>query len=161
MKTTNIGIILLTLLVLTKYAISVNTSTSADGSFKSGLVVDYTSIPDIISDLGNSGEPDLLAFNFSHSMPSDNPALKTNHLTPEKSSRHQTENQTTSSFAVFENTTPETLPMEHVNSLVVYNPSNPVIADMKTIYEDQYDQAAPLDNGNTLNNEMMMMMPRR
>lgn len=161
MKTTNIGLILLTVLVTAKYFISLDTYTSQDGSFKSGQVIDYTLISDIIAAEKKSQQPELLAYS---------PMISESNLTKSVASkmkvepiRSQIQNPTQEAGFTphFDKNTEDALPMEHSNSLVVFDPNSPAITDMKTQYVDQYDNAAPLDNGNTVVNEMLMMMPRR
>ncbi|MBK6527410.1 MAG: hypothetical protein IPO32_12780 [Crocinitomicaceae bacterium] len=161
MKTTNIGLVLLTVLVVTKYVISLDTYTSQDGSFKSGQLIDYSVMTDFIAAEKKASQPALLAYN---------PAVSESNLSNYTVSKEKQEsaaisNQETTQIVnftpVFKKNTDEVLPMEHSNSLVVFDPSNPEITDMKTQYVDQYDNAAPLDNGNTVVNEMLMMMPRR
>lgn len=161
MKTTNIGLVLLTVLVVTKYVISLDTYTSQDGSFKSGQLIDYSVMTDFITAEKKASQPALLAYN---------PAISESNLPHSADSKKKLEpatksNQETTQIVnftpVFKKNTDEVLPMEHSNSLVVFDPSNPEITDMKTQYVDQYDNAAPLDNGNTVVNEMLMMMPRR
>lgn len=160
MKTTNIGIVLLTLLVVTKYYISLNTYSNKDGALKSGIVFDYSLVPDYIAALSQSTEPQLLALNEVNSENSGQ--VTSDRERSENTSQNNTkETEVPLSYPVFENELPETLPMEHSNSLVVFDPSNPVLANMKTTYTDQYDEASPLDNGNTLVDEMQTMMPRR
>jgi hypothetical protein len=161
MKTTNIGLVLLTVLVVTKYFISLDTYTSQDGSFKSGQPIDYTVMRDFLAGEKKASQPALLAYNpaisesnlphFANSKKKLEPATNLN----------QERSQNVNLTPAFKKNTDEVLPMEHSNSLVVFDPSNPEIADIKTQYVDQYDNAAPLDNGNTVVNEMLMMMPRR
>jgi len=162
MKTTNIGLVLLTVLVVTKYVISLDTYTSQDGSFKSGQVIDYTVMTDFIARENKASQQELLAYNpantASNVVVSSSDSKKK--LEPTKI-QNQEALENASGTPNFENKSDEALPMEHSNSLVVFDPISPEITDMKTQYVDQYDNAAPLDNGNTVVNEMLMMMPRR
>lgn len=162
MKTTNIGIGLLTILVLTKYFISVNTHTSKDGSFQSGLIIDFVGLPELISIMvSKHNGSELLTLNNGQI---ENTAVENNtesgkamHWSPDVSQESKEKSGQPVDLSHFQ----ETLPMEHSHSLVVYDPANPVLAEMKTEFVDVYDEAAPLDNGNTLNAEMQIMMPRR
>jgi hypothetical protein len=162
MKTTNIGLVLLTVLVVTKYVISLDTYTSQDGSFKSGQVIDYTVMTDFIARENKASQQELLAYNpantASNVVVSSSDSKKK--LEPTKI-QNQEALENASGTPNFENKSDEALPMEHSNSLVVFDPISPEITDIKTQYVDQYDNAAPLDNGNTVVNEMLMMMPRR
>lgn len=159
-ETTNIGLVLLTALVATKYFISLDTYTSKDGSFKSGLAIDYNIISDFILEEDKPFTPELLAYNPPVSETKSVSTNSKNNVIQGEVDNQESLIQSEFTFDS-KNGSNETIPMEHANSLVVFDPSNPVLIDMKTQYVDQYDNATPLDNGNTLVNEMQMMMPRR
>ncbi len=161
MKTTNIGLVLLTVLVATKYVISLDTYTSQDGSFKSGQPIDYSVMTDFIAEEKKASQPVLLAYNPSISESNLGGTASTKKTVEVTNVKNQEASENVNFTPGFKKNTDEVLPMEHSNSLVVFDPTSPEITDMKTQYVDQYDNAAPLDNGNTVVNEMLMMMPRR
>ncbi|MBI3136512.1 MAG: hypothetical protein HYZ14_17690 [Bacteroidetes bacterium] len=146
-------------MVLAKYVISLNTMTLEDGSFKDGLAIDYTVVQKELTNYQNQQQAEpLLAYNPVEPVvavvQTDIPATNHHHAANESP-------DIADSFVVTETENLEgPAPMEYANTLVVYNPSNPVIAQMTTQYLDPED-SEPLDQGNTLINEMQMMMPRR
>jgi len=147
-------------MVATKYIVSLEALRAEDGSFKSGIEVDYTAAIDEF-------------FEENASLPSNN-LLASNSSTHIELGNTQTINQTNTTSigdngnenaAVIrrndqEKSEDEPLPMEESNSLVVYDFSNPDNNIISSNYEDIEDDI-PLDNGNTIINGLMLIMPRR
>lgn len=161
MKTTHIGILLLTLLVITKYYISSSELNSSDGHFPNGIA---------LTNIYLEIEPRSNETSNSHLIAKHTPLVQTNSTSenetkitrPGHATNGNSEQKalTSSNFLKTEKSE-DVLPMEHRHSLVVYDPQNPSIQSMRTEFTDQYDQATPLDYGNTVVNELQMMMPRR
>lgn len=162
MKTTNIGLVMLTALVVTKYLVTQGVVTGIAGSFQSEFAINPSTVLDFVAANKQTVQPELLAYS---------PSISETHLivrTKSNRSTNRSGNDKVLAANDYSKTTPgftndieQTLPMEHSNSLVVFDPTSPAITDIKTQFVDQYDNAAPLDNGNTVVNEMLMMMPRR
>jgi len=159
MRTSTIGIILLTVMVATKYFVSLDTMHAEDGSFKNGIVVDYTSAFENLRE-NKSVFPinNLLAFNSSTHITTNADKL----LLSTQSSDF---NKTSSNFntkKIEQNNSEEPLPMEYSNSLVVYDFSNPDNNLVSSNFDDiDIEDDIPLDNGNTIINGLMLIMPRR
>jgi hypothetical protein len=159
MKVSNIGIILLTLMVCTKYFISSNTLTHKDGLLRAGLVVDYTGIEkELFSTPVSSNVSPLLAYNQVNTVADQQ---NTEAVSKTTSRNYTSQAPTVEGYVVNETELPEgPAPVEYANTLVVYNPSNPVIEQMSSQYLEPED-SEPLDQGNTVISEMQLMMPRR
>jgi len=162
MKISSVGIVLLTLMVVTKYYISIDTMPTKDALLSRGFFLDYNDLQEQITGLVNPTQTnELIAFNAQELNQSTLPSVKHHSTT---NTVLATDAQETAAYAFTapeETNVDEPAPMEYGNTLVVFNPSNPAIVGMTTQYEDPYDNSAPLDNGNTVINEMQMMMPRR
>lgn len=160
MRLSTVGIILLTAMVATKYFVSLEALRAEDGSFKSGIEVDYTAAIDKLYDENNSSPSNnLLAANSSThiQLGNDNVVIESN-----KNNFSVNENNSTTTVRRNNqgNSEDEPLPMEQSNSLVVYDFSNPDNNIISSNYEDIVDDI-PLDNGNTIINGLMLIMPRR
>lgn len=160
MKISSVGIILLTLMVSAKYFISLNSMTHKDGTLGEALAIDYAAIQkELLFNSESATRSDLLAANY-HTLaaPQLNGTTDSRSFTTTES---RTESVSGDDYVVTEMEELEgPAPMEYANTLVVYNPSNPVITQMSTRFDDPED-SEPLDQGNTLINEMQLMMPRR
>ena len=157
MKTSSIGLILLTLMVTTKYYISLTTMTHKDGSLRNGLVIDYAVIQKVIFPTAYAQEPALLAFNPG--------TMQTVHSNTEHTSQvqfdqvHSAQNDAaTGDIATQAEAGPA---LTEVAVVPVFNDSsNPLGSRITTQFGDPED-SEPLDQGNTLVNEMQRIMPRR
>ena len=159
MRLSTIGIILLTVMVATKYFISMNTLRAEDGSFKTGVIVDYSIAIDNLNNKKSILTNDnLLAFNSStHFKTIDDKSVYNHFLTTNNFSSNSS-TETKSERTNLE----EPLPMEYGNTLVVYDFSNPDNNLVSSNYEDiDIEDDIPLDNGNTIINGLMLIMPRR
>ena len=157
MKIQNIGIILLTAMVLTRYLSLVNQLTSRDGSFRDGIEF---SMIDAFKSHASEKE-------------SQTTTLLANHAPIQKSNLSLSQETITVDILPEINSAPEgyvmnyvsptvnePAPMEYANTTVVYDPSNPVLMSMNTRYEDPAE-SVPLDNTNTVISGMMSVLPRR
>lgn len=154
MRLSTIGIILLTAMVATKYFVSLDALRAEDGSFKTGVIVDYTTAIDNLLETNSALSTDkLLAFNSStHVKTVDDKSILVN----------SSSNNHSSSSKLQRTNSEEPLPMEHGNSLVVYDFSNPDNNLVSSNYADiDIEDDIPLDNGNTIINGLMLIMPRR
>jgi hypothetical protein len=166
MRIANLGILLLTVMVVTKYVISLHAFGTKDGSFKSGIVLDYQTIRYEIAELKSRHVNDrLLAFNSLDEFETNLASYQ-----PETHSNAYTGSDFNTSPAYIETAVVETnitwdfedepLPMDHRNSLVVYDLANPSNSLVSSVYDDVEDDI-PLDNGNTIISGMMQVIPRR
>jgi hypothetical protein len=164
MRIANLGILLLTAMVMTKYVISLYTFSAKDGSFKSGITLDYETIRYEIAELQSRHVNNrLLAFNSLDHFETSLAAYE-----PESASKpYEGSDFNTSSVypenvesAPGMNVDDEPLPMDYHNSLVVYDIANPSKSLISSVYDDVEDDI-PLDNGNTIISGMMEVMPRR
>ncbi|MBK7127756.1 MAG: hypothetical protein IPM74_15060 [Crocinitomicaceae bacterium] len=158
MKIQNIGIILLTAMVLTRYLDLVNQLTSRDGSFREGIEFSMIEAYESIQSENESEPATLLLANHAPVEKSDFSDASISHIADNSSeSQHVPEgyamNPETSS-------SDEPAPMEYANTMVVYDPSNPALISMNTRYEDP-TESVPLDNTNTVISGMMSVLPRR
>ena len=162
MRLSTVGIILLTAMVATKYFVSLDALRAEDGSFKSGLEVDYTAaINKLYEENFSAPSNNLLASNSSSHVELGNDKVVTA-LSKNNLSDNGIENNS-STFVRRNNqekSEDEPLPMEESISLVVYDFSNPENNLISSNYEDIVDDI-PLDNGNTIINGLMLIMPRR
>lgn len=142
MRITNIGILLLIASLLIKFSIDKVSSLN-----KSNSQIDNVSllIPEISPLKFNSlHERNLLAVSaeLKTAIPKQNITGQNRELL------HKTE-------------APKNIPMNFVQELVHFDSEKPIISEIKTTYKDEYDIAQPLDNGNTLVSELLLMMPKR
>lgn len=136
MKTTNIGIILLTSVVLIKYS-----TDQFRSSEKSEASVDFV--------VYNFDQSDILLNNQSND-------LLAVHA---KTNAERVMQKVQSDYFIIEQV--ESIPMNYISELVHFDANQPSFSEIKTSYKDEYDLARPLDNSNTVTNELLMMMPRR
>lgn len=158
MKVSNIGIILLTLLVVIRYTLIPESMNLSDGSFSSGISFNYDAPKQFLASMvSDQNRSELVAIHT--------PKLENEYtLNKRKNNRATGKNEGDITdpiyFAQNNENTSGPAPMEYANTLVVYNPENPAISNFNTKYIDPED-SQPLDHGNTLVNEFQMMMPRR
>ena len=149
-------------MVATKYFVSLEALRAEDGSFKSGVEVDYTEVIHKLYEenflsasnhlLANSSSMQIELGNDKIVTASTENNLSDNGIENISSTFNRRSNQ--------ENSEDEPLPMEESNSLVVYDFSNPENNIISSNYQDIEDDI-PLDNGNTIINGLMLIMPRR
>lgn len=146
-RAANIGLVLLTILVIARFV-----DLRSRYSFKDGLVGNILSIDyNLISD--------RVQGNFSHS----NFAILSTNSSLKKAIDNSNEQSTNVIFSpkMVVTNSESLISMEQRNSLVVYDPRNPILAEIGQKFHDPYDDAAPLDNGNTIVSELQSFMPRR
>jgi len=160
MKLSSIGIFLLTAMVAAKYIVSENSLTASDGSFKNGIVINYSDAFESLEFNTSQSSGTLLAQNYE---PKLIPANKPDNVRPDSDNTSDLSDQQNNqpiSFALNEVTIETTISMESSNSMVVYDFSNPTNNLISSTYEDIEDDI-PLDQGNTVINGLMQVMPRR
>lgn len=156
MRISNIGIILLTLLVVTKFLITRNTLSHEDGLLSEKISIDESIfINEIQNSLHNKNADHLVA----HSSPKlRNVETDEKQLKEKPKKNYPVLNNQTFIYKPSSEPSDDPAPVEYAsNTMVVYNPSMPAFTK---IYTDP-EESEPLDQGNTLINEMQMMMPRR
>ncbi len=156
MRISNIGIILLTLLVVTKYFVTRNTLSHEDGLLSEKISIDESVFFYEIKNSIHNSNADHLVSNSSPKMrdlETDAKQLK------EKPKRiNPLINNQPFVFNPTVESSEDPAPVEYAsNTMVVYNPSMPAFSK---VYTDP-EESEPLDQGNTLINEMQIMMPRR
>jgi hypothetical protein len=156
MRISNIGIILLTLLVVTKFLITRNTLSHEDGLLSEKISFDESVfVNEIQNSLHNSNADQLV----SHSIVKLRNTEFAGKQLKEKPQRNNSDvNYQEYIFNVTTDNSDDPAPVEYAsNTMVVYNPSMPAFTK---IYTDP-EESEPLDQGNTVILEMQMMMPRR
>jgi len=146
-------------MVATKYFVSLNSLRAEDGSFKSGIAVDYKAAIDNLLEKNSSFSTDnLIAVNSLTRVATTDD--KSNKVVQATEIEQNSSNSSTASIQ--RNNSEEPLPMEYGNSLVVYDFSNPDNNLVSSNFADiDIEDDIPLDNGNTIINGLMLIMPRR
>jgi len=143
MKIANTGILLLVFSVLIKFSID------ASSSYKKSVAqIDKLSvtIPEIfVHKLHESSHRILLAG-----------AVENKIASPFKDSEYKV-----ASANIHYDRIEDAKPMNFVSELVQFDSDQPKFSEIKTTFTDDYDEARPLDNSNTLINELLLMMPKR